>query len=237
MDRRLDAVFFDMGFTLVYFYPSLPELMWRVFQEAGIRAEPEALAKAQAQVMAELNAQSHQERFEATKAHDDARELEMRRQLLAHLGVYDEETLQRLMQREEAVFAEPGVIRLYPEVQEVLARLQEEGYRLGIISNWSWNLRERCAQVGIADEFQVILASAYAGCQKPHPCIFEQALEALKVPAARALHVGDDYEADVVGARGVGMEAVLVDRENPAPARGAHVISNLRELFPILKGR
>ena len=40
-------------------------------------------------------------------------------------------------------------MRPFPEVESVLAALQERDYRLGIVSNWSWNLRERVAQVAL----------------------------------------------------------------------------------------
>ncbi len=50
------------------------------------------------------------------------------------------------------------------------------------------------------------------GYQKPHRAIFEHALELLGVPADRAIHVGDDLEADVLGAGRAGIEAVLIDR-------------------------
>jgi len=162
--------------------------------------------------------------------------LGFRREVLARLGVRDEQTLRRLVEREDALYSQPGVMRLYPEVKGVLARLRGEGYKRGVISNWSWNLRERCRQVGIADDFDHITGSAYAGCQKPHPCIFRQALAALKVAPERAIHVGDDYAADVVGATNAGLTAVLVDREGRRQDDdlACHVIRNLEELFPIL---
>jgi putative hydrolase of the HAD superfamily len=50
------------------------------------------------------------------------------------------------------------------------------------------------------------------GYQKPHAAIFEHALDLLGAAPADAIHVGDDPQADVIGARGAGIEPVLIDR-------------------------
>ncbi len=236
MTRRYDGVFFDVGFTLVYFEPTTAEVTLRAFREAGVAVDVPTLGAAWREVDRLYNSNRATETFDPSEAQDHARELGFRREVLARLGVRDEQTLRRLVEREDALYSQPGVMRLYPEVKRVLARLRGEGYKLGVISNWSWNLRERCRQVGIADDFDHIMGSAYAGCQKPHPCIFRQALAGLGVAPERAIHIGDDYAADVVGATNAGLTAVLVDREgrhqDDDPA--CPVIRNLEELFPIL---
>ena len=236
MARRYDVVFFDVGFTLVYFEPSTFELALRALREAGVDVGDRALLTAWRGVEKLYGSRRATETYEASEAHDRAREEELRRQVLARLGVHDEQALRRFIEREDALYSEPGVMRLYPEVRGVLARLREEGYKLGIISNWSWNLRQRCDQVGIADAFDLIQGSAYAGCQKPHPGIFRQAMAALGVVPERAIHVGDDYEADVIGAANAGLTGVLLDRDgrHAGTALTCHVVRNLEELLPIL---
>ena len=68
--------------------------------------------------------------------------------------------------------------------------------------------------------FDFIAASARIGFEKPHPRIFQWALEQADVPAESVIHVGDHVDADVEGARGVGIEGVLIDRANRFAARG-----------------
>ncbi|HEX3667973.1 MAG TPA: HAD-IA family hydrolase, partial [Acidimicrobiia bacterium] len=58
---------------------------------------------------------------------------------------------------------------------------------------------------------EAIFDSTVVGVAKPDPRIFELALEALAVPATRAIHVGDTPGADVDGARAAGVRPVLVD--------------------------
>ena len=66
---------------------------------------------------------------------------------------------------------------------------------------------------------------------KPHPSIFESALDRLGVEASRSVMVGDSYTHDIAGAQSAGMRGVLVHRSDvPAPACGVPVVRSLSEL-------
>jgi len=80
-----------------------------------------------------------------------------------------------------------------------------------VVSNWSDSLEVLLANLDLGP-FDAILSSATVRSEKPDPRIFELALERLGVAPEEALHVGDSHGNDVVGARLVGIEAVLVDR-------------------------
>jgi putative hydrolase of the HAD superfamily len=147
---------------------------------------------------------------------------------LAQLGLAaDKETQQTYANAIESQFNQPSTLRTYPEVVEVLTKLREQGYRLGIVSNWSWNLRERVAQVALDGFFELVWASAYAGCNKPHPGIFRQALAQMGLSQKRTLYVGDSYEHDVIGARNAGLEATLLDRDGTADSPDCPVVPDL----------
>ncbi len=234
--RRYDAILFDMGYTLVYFYPSIWALELRAYQEAGVQVEADGLRAARQTLFDEYLKDAATATFEPTEERDRATQLEYERLTLALLGIHDEAVLRTVRARKEALYQAPGAIRLYPEVKTVLQMLQEQAYRLGIVSNWSWNLIDYCKLVSIAEDFEVIMASAYAGCNKPHPGIFRLTLERLGVPPKRALHVGDSYQADVLGARAAGLEAVLIDHDGQADDDewDCPVISDLTELLALL---
>lgn len=102
--------------------------------------------------------------------------------------------------------------RLYPEVRAVLKRLTGAGYRLGIISNWEPRLELLCRNHGLAEYFQFVLASEAEGFAKPGPYLFRRGLELAGAEPGRCVQVGDSYELDVLGARAVGIEAILLDR-------------------------
>ncbi len=96
-------------------------------------------------------------------------------------------------------------------LEETVDALVRRGLSVGIISNSDGRLEARLEGIGIRDLFDFVIDSAVVGVSKPASAIFGLAVEASGVPAGQAVYVGDYYEVDVVGARGVGMTPVLFD--------------------------
>lgn len=233
---RYDAVLFDMGYTLAYFEPTQERIVQEVLRALGAERSVAEIGAAVRSVWGEYFSEAATADFPATEEFNDQVEADLNRRLLAELGVAADETAQRTYAREiESWFSRPGVMRPYPDVVDVLARLRALGYRLGIVSNWSWNLRQRVAQVGLTDFFELIWASAYAGCNKPHPGIFRQALEQMALSPERALYVGDSYRHDVVGARNAGLSPVLLDRNDSGGEADCPLIRDLWGVFDLLE--
>jgi putative hydrolase of the HAD superfamily len=120
-----------------------------------------------------------------------------------------------------------------------LDALVEGGILLAVISNWSWQAPELIHDLELARHFETLVISSRIGFQKPHPGIFEHALQRVGVTPDRAVHVGDSYKADVMGARRVGIDAVLIDRYSEDPARvreerGDPDLAVVRDLFELL---
>jgi putative hydrolase of the HAD superfamily len=107
---------------------------------------------------------------------------------------------------------------LYPEVPDVLAALRARGLRLGVCSNWDWDLDRHLADAGIAGLLDARVSSAWVGCRKPHRRIFEVALAELGTTPGETMFVGDNWVADVEGATAAGMRAVHVWRHEEAPS-------------------
>jgi putative hydrolase of the HAD superfamily len=130
---------------------------------------------------------------------------------------------------------------IFPDAYPVLTALQERGLMVGAVSNWVWNLPELLHALDLVRHFDFIAASARIGFEKPHPRIFEWALSQADVDPAAVIHVGDHVDADVDGARAVGIDAVLIDRNRRYPADavpdGVPVIRSLDELLPIVDAR
>jgi putative hydrolase of the HAD superfamily len=229
--NRYDVVTFDMGATLVRFFPSEDDLYLAAFHAAGLRPDPAALRRARDLAWREYFESAGCATFEPSEARDREIEESMTRRVLGHLGLDAPQLVQPLQAAIKAAFKEPGAVRVYPEVIDVLQSLRARGYRLGIISNWSWDLHEYVEQVGLTGYFGAIVASARAGCDKPHPGIFLQALQALNSPPDRAMHVGDSYAADVVGALGVGMGALWLDRAGCGGRPECQAIRDLSEVL------
>src|SRR2546421_10197176 len=112
---------------------------------------------------------------------------------------------------------------LFPHVPETLEELKREGLAIGLVSNtgrtWGRYVRKLQDRFGIGRFFDVRIFSDEVGVRKPRPAIFEAALEGLGLPADRVVHLGDDVDADVIGAKDVGMRAVWfqTDRKGYGP--------------------
>jgi putative hydrolase of the HAD superfamily len=112
---------------------------------------------------------------------------------------------------------ETRVLEAYDEVPEVIARVRDRGLRLAICSNWDWDLDLAVDEVGLADAFDVVVSSAWAGARKPHPRIFEHTLAKVGVDPSAVLFVGDTWGPDVVGPLEQGMTPVYLRRDGHWP--------------------
>ena len=101
---------------------------------------------------------------------------------------------------------------VFEDVIPSLSALRAAGYRLGLLSNMRLNLYPLCQRLGLASYLDFCLSSADTGTEKPHAPIFRTALDRMAVAPGEAVHVGDQYRSDVLGARAVGMHPVLIDR-------------------------
>ena len=127
------------------------------------------------------------------------------------------------------------VFQPFPETAAVLARLKERGYVVGAVSNWEPRLEALCANHGLRDAFDFILASEAEGHVKPSPYLFEKALRLAGVEPAEAVHVGDSLREDAQAAEAVGIAGVLLMREGEPPFAHSPAICTLEELFPLLE--
>jgi putative hydrolase of the HAD superfamily len=133
----------------------------------------------------------------------------------------------------EVFYRARNEVVLYDDVLPALEWLSAR-YRVFAISNGNADL----AAIGLAHFFERSIAARDAGVLKPDPRIFTMLLEAAEVAAGRAVHVGDDPEADVEGARRAGVRPVWLNRSgSPWPAAIAapeHVVGSLADLVRLL---
>ena len=106
-----------------------------------------------------------------------------------------------------------------PEIGPLLSRLAGR-YVLGICSNWplAITIDRYVEAAGWAGALSAIVVSQRVGVIKPDPRFFRAAETALGTQPSRILHVGDDWAADVVGARRAGWRvAWLRSRPDDSP--------------------
>jgi FMN phosphatase YigB (HAD superfamily) len=98
-----------------------------------------------------------------------------------------------------------------PELPAALSSLQDAGIALGVISNRSQPYADELVDLGLAPYFTYSLAAGEIDSWKPDPGIFLHACQHVKVQPDQAAYVGDNYFADVIGARRAGLTPVLLD--------------------------
>ena len=106
--------------------------------------------------------------------------------------------------------------KVYPEMIETLDALQKAGVRMGIISNTTnpgFMKDYEQSLLGLAPYFEFSVYSSEVPYRKPHPSIFQLALARLNLNPSEVLFVGDNLNADVVGAQGVGMPTAWMNRD------------------------
>lgn len=124
--------------------------------------------------------------------------------------------------------------RVDADVRPTLERLRAAGFRVGLVSNRSQPLEPIAQELGLADLFHFTLAAGQIGYWKPAPQIFLRATEIADCDPAQAVYVGDNFYADIEGARGAGLQPVLIDPRGLFPEPGCPVIHTIGEVLPWL---
>ena len=201
------AVLFDWGDTLMRFDYD------EALVETGHRAGLAALERADLPEV-ERVAAHFRERYEPFFwVPGTVEELEypgLVRQLLGDFDVeVTDDELTRFLEAEHAAW-DPAR-QAAAHTPALLESLRERGLKLGLVSNAfdpAWLLHRDLEQMGLAELLDVAFFSSEVGKRKPHPAIFERALEALGVAATDAVFVGDRLYEDVRGAGELGMTTV-----------------------------
>ena len=125
------------------------------------------------------------------------------------VGHPDEELAARFCT--EALGRIPHKNMLLPGALELLEYLSPK-YNLFILSNGFMELQaQKMATTGLTKYFKRLILSEEIGCNKPHPALFEYAIEVSGASKARSLMIGDAYEADILGAAGVGIDQMFLN--------------------------
>lgn len=133
-------------------------------------------------------------------------------------------------------------ISVYPEVPEALERISMV-YGTSLVSNFtdSGYLHRTLRKFGLESYFDSIVVSDAVGWRKPHPRIFKNFLDSLHIEPEEAVYVGDDLDADIRGARDMGITAVLIQRKGdknkrvggPLPDYTVNSLLDLEELLDL----
>ena len=130
----------------------------------------------------------------------------------------------------------------YPDAEDVLRYLCNQGYKIGVIANQSLGTEKRLEEWGLLKYIDVIAASAELGVSKPDRAIFEKAFEMAGCTAQESVMIGDRLDNDINPAKKLGMKAVWIRQgfaiyQNPqiAEYQPDYIVDSLSELKEIFR--
>src|SRR3989337_2728605 len=236
---RIKAVLFDMFDTLMliekdhaFYSPSLKRA-YEFLREKGVKVKFEVFEKAYVEardaLYAEADAKLEEPHFNVRVSNT-----------LKTLG-YDYGVSSKVVAGATNAFCEGfmNYVRIDDDAASSLAKLHGR-YKLGIVSNFAIPecvLTLLCKH-GLDGFFDVVVVSGAVNVRKPSPEIFRKALEALGVDAEEAIFVGDTVDADVAGAKSLGMKKVYIERRVQKEAENAcpdQTIKSMGELLSALE--
>ena len=198
----------------MHVHPDVPALYLAAIRELGVDTDAVAVAAA-------LHAGERMYRqalrqwpdFESSITQARRFWTEYNRRILEQCGARGEDSaLEDMGRRLAERFWAPPSWRVFPDVHETLTALRSAGLQLAVVSNFTDALVAVCESHDLDGYFDCLVASTTAGAQKPDVAIFREALRRTGADPAASIHVGDNYVADVLGARAAGIDAVLLDR-------------------------
>ena len=232
----IKAIFFDLDGTLRHSVPSGGEVFTDYVTTLGLQVNEEARLRAM--------------RWEHLYW---ANSVDLRDDLLAHSGETEKFWIEYSRRRLIALGASPEWARetapktsihmgeyyrpesiVPPDVRRALPQLKQAGYILGVISNRDKPFQDLLEEHGIGEFFDFSLAAGEVQVWKPDPGVFEHGLQRVNVAAPEVMYVGDNYYADVVGARGAGLIPVLYDPLGIFPDPDCDTIKSFDELNSLL---
>ena len=208
--NRVEAVLFDVDFTLAKPGPLLgPDGYRSAGARHGLALDPGRYAEARAAAVEDLR---HHPQLE----HDEEIWVRFTEDIVRGMGGAGP----RIREVAEAIterWLHSENFELYEDALPVLDHLRARGVAIGLVSNTS---RDLDAFVGHFElDVDAWISSRVHGKVKPSPTIFRAALELLGVEPRGASKVGDSLLLDIEGARALGMQAFLIDREGRFPER------------------
>ena len=227
------AIFFDFFATLIFWTQPLHVTIHKIADRYQLRLDWSVYDEARAVLT---------EAYEASKPTNNIRDTIFKQLdaccvFLTKLGVHEhvEQIAWEVLQYQHAIFSRNNAT-LYEDVLPTLNRLQQLDLKMGIISNWDTPLHAMVEELGLDPYFDVVAAShdQRVRSAKPDAAVFEYALNAVGVSAEEAVHVGDSFEADIIGAHTAGIRAILLDRDGTQTGRWEETIQTLHALPNLL---
>lgn len=145
--------------------------------------------------------------------------------LLTDIGIGQPEAEHAAEQAFQRFMAHRLDVDIFPETLAALDALKPQ-YRLASLTNGNADV----GQTALGPYFEFQLRAEQVGAAKPDPALFLEVMRQAGVTAHQAVHVGDSYAHDIVGAHNAGIRAVWLTQDNTDPGLASVVIEDIGEL-------
>ena len=208
------AVILDWMNTIARAEPDRHEQYIQVCREFGIEASPLKVVRG---IYAACTQVPQGVPHKFNESEDPEVFLRFHNIVLSEVGVkVPRETALEMLKKESEIARKERYV-LYDDVLPTLKELKKQGLILGLITTLSKDMNLICSNLGLDPYLGFVVTAMEVGAHKPEPPIFLAALERAAVNASEAIYVGDQYDTDVVGAKGVGIKPILIDRYDLSP--------------------
>ncbi len=226
------AIFFDLDGTLRHSVPSGGDVFTDYVITLGLQVDIEARLRAAR--WEHMYWASSVDLRDDLLAHSEDTEnfwIQYSQRRLLALGAFPEWAVEFApnVSKHMGEFYKPESI-IPDDVRRALPLLKQDGYILGVISNRDKPFQQLLHEHGIGEFFHFSLAAGEVNSYKPEPGVFEHALRHVNLSPRDAVYVGDNYYADVVGARRAGLQPILYDPLGIFPAPDCTTIKSFDEL-------
>ncbi|UGU17115.1 YjjG family noncanonical pyrimidine nucleotidase [Sinomicrobium kalidii] len=223
-NSKITDVFFDLDHTLWDFERNSALAFTRILKEYRLGIPPADFLE----VYTPVNRQYWKKYREGKITQEELRRQRLHYTFVALGRPVENELVDKLA--EDYIRYLPDYNHLFNHTEDILTYLKPR-YRLHIITNGFEQVQDKkLANAGIGTYFIHVVNSETAGVKKPHPAIFKHALEKAGTIPQNAVMIGDDLEADVMGAINTGMSAIHYNTRNEMREDGIVTINNLLEI-------
>jgi HAD superfamily hydrolase (TIGR01509 family) len=234
MSTPIRAVFLDAGNTLLF--PQVEKLA-QDMEAAGFPISPEQFHQAEREGKKKLDELLWPQIREG-RVPRSSNNIYWEYYLSALSGLLDgtEETRTAAIDRVIAGFRNIHTwSKVFPDTVPALKKLKAAGYYIAVISNSDGSVEGELDRAGLTDYLEFVIDSSVVGVEKPHPEIFQIALDRSGFKPGEAVYVGDIHPTDVGGAELAGLRGILIDWVGAYPQAECPRITSLSELSALLE--
>ncbi len=221
----IHAVFLDAVGTLLHPDPPAAQVYFEVGRRHGSRLDASVVAQRFAHAFRRQDEADHATGLRTDEAHEEARWRAIVAEVLS--DVSDAEACFVQLHQH---FAQPQSWACAPGTAQTLATLSDQGYQLGIASNFDSRLRRVATGIDALRPLRHLVISTEVGWRKPAPAFFVELCRRTGLLPQQILFLGDDAVNDYQGARAAGLQALLLDPDHRCPVGPEARLRSLSEL-------